>query len=526
MSTINIGPFTATITGSETNFSGTLKPIVYQVGQADIIRISAADNPNEGARLLGHSSPSWLVDMSGKVVILGDRYSHDFNVQISETSFDVPLPPAALEVPNIGSVDVSGRVKLAGGALTLSVEVDITVAFDFLGISVDPVCSYEEATTIDVGAESLTKSIAVAASVFGVEVKTPTLTVSLSVPTIEGIASQVYEVLADQVEDAINDYLLAWANELADLGETVGNYIADFGAQIVDAFESLFGSGSSSGPPPPFLVNTFAGSAPLGSDGMVKFGQALSTSDSKQSFAFPKPFFGGTCRAALLNAARPNVWSALAVESRTSDDFAVNRDDAVDYHVPFHWLAFGPAPGKSLSESGYIDVGDVRIQWGLGTSSVDGDQTFNLPSGFGSGPVAVVVNTDTAGVRSALALASIDAAAGRFVINRDNAIDGSVNFTYLAIGPAPGRSLSQGLLRYQGLTLQWGKTSSSTDGEQLIPFPASFGSMNFSVVISFLQADVQSSLALSRAINEAGFIVNRDARIDGVVPFNWIAVGW
>lgn len=103
---------------------------------------------------------------------------------------------------------------------------------------------------------------------------------------------------------------------------------------------------------------------------------------------------------------------------------------------------------------------------------------------------------------------------------------GNVVFTYLAIGPAPGRSLSQGLLRYQGLTLQWGQASSSTDGEQLIPFPASFGSMNFSVVTSVVQADVQSALPLSRAINEAGFIINRDARIDGVVPFNWIAVGW
>ncbi|NVB36337.1 hypothetical protein G6O69_00745 [Pseudenhygromyxa sp. WMMC2535] len=116
--------------------------------------------------------------------------------------------------------------------------------------------------------------------------------------------------------------------------------------------------------------------------------------------------------------------------------------------------------------------------------------------------------------------------AGSFTVDRDAVINGSLPFTYLAIGPAEGETLSQGILRERGVTIQWGRSNSSSDDEQLYSLPTSFGSMNFSVVTSIMSPNIQAGLSVSRPINEASFIVNRDAAINGTIPFNWIAVGW
>ncbi|PRP94314.1 gp53-like domain-containing protein [Enhygromyxa salina] len=499
-------------------YSGELDLIVYQAGSVDILRISSAQDPTIGAHIQGSYVP-WVGDLDGELVMLGGQYKKSFFAQVSQQGFDVPLEPL-----EIGIAKISGRVKLAGDTLTLTVDGKVGVPVAYMGVSLTPVCSYREITSIDLGDQSLSKSYTASASIFGITVSVGPITIAADPSTVESIASRVYAALISGIQDAIETYLLGWAGELADMGTAVAGYVADFGGQIVDAFSDLFDGGGSNGPPPPFLINASANAASLDTL-MVQWGQALSTSDGDQSFALPQAF-GGDAKAVLLNMARPNIKSSLSVGARATTTFTINRDNAIDYHLPFHWLAIGPAPGHSVADSGHVDLGQVRIQWGGGTSTSDGDQSFNLPTGFGTGPVAVVVNTDEAGIRSALAITSVNAAAGRFELNRDNDVDGSVDFRFLAIGPAPGQSLDQGILRHEGLILQWGQGTSTSDGEQLFEFPTSFGSMNFAVVTSFLQANVKSSLSLSRAINEAGFVANRDGAIDGAVPFNWIAVGW
>ncbi|WP_146155326.1 hypothetical protein [Enhygromyxa salina] len=488
--------------------------------------------------------------ITGKVSALAGIFSKEFYAQVSSTGFDIPLPLSPLDKKDgdgggdgggggggggggedegggSSGVDVSGRIRLDGDKLSVTINVDVGLPVEYMGVSLTPVCSFEEVTTFTLANPSVTKKFSVSLEVFGIAISIGPIDSPLSVPpSADGIKSLLSscDELLSAIYSAIAAYLLAWAGELVDMGSTVANYVADFGGQIVDTIEELIFGGGSGGPPPPFLVNACTCKGRL-DPLMFQWGQAISTSDGDQAFNFAEPF-GGPCWTAQVSAARPNVRSSLSVGARAAQNFVLNRDNAIDYHIPMHWVALGPAPGSSGASAGYHDVGDVRIQWGQGVSTSDGDQSFALPGGFGSGPVSVVVNTDEAGIRSALALASINAAQGSFVLNRDNDVDGAIDFTFLAIGPAPGKTLSEGLLRANNLVLQWGEANSTSDGEELFELPTRFASMNFSVVSSFVKANVKSSLSISRAIHEGCFIVNRDGAIDGAVPFTWIAVGW
>lgn len=262
---------------------------------------------------------------------------------------------------------------------------------------------------------------------------------------------------------------------------------------------------------------------PIG-DVMLQWGQNTISTDSAKAFPFVEPF-GGTCAVALTNTARPDIQSALSVSARAAGTFTINRDDAVDYTIPFHWLALGGAPGTTGSQAGHVIVGDVMLQWGRCASTSDDSQTFTMASPFGSGTVAVVVTSDEANIRSSINVTSVNAAAGTFKVDRDAAIDGTVYFTYLAIGPAPGKTLASPILRVQDFMLQWGKATSSSDDEQLFLFPQSYATMNFSVIATVNEANVKSGLSMSRPIHEGGFIIDRDSVVDGSHSFYWVAAG-
>ncbi len=548
MTALNIGGLTASVTNNGNSFSGTLELIAYTFEGFDLLRISSANDPNEGASISGSYDP-WSASISGKISAFAGLFGDDFYAEVSQSGFDLPLPLPGDDQEGGGGgggggegegggggqgdqgglkdLDLSGRVKLAGDQLSVSLKVEVGLPVEHMGVSLTPVCTFEEVSTIDLGDQSLSKKYTVSLEVFGVGISIGPVTSPLSFPpTKDGIVDLLASSgdLLAAIYAAIAQYLLAWANLLTDMGTTVASYVSDFGGQIVDTIEDLFGGGGGSGPPPPFLINACTGKGQVGPL-IFQWGQAISTTDGDQDFVFPEPF-AGPCWTAQLSAARPNVRSSLSVASRAADRFVLNRDNAIDYHVPLHWVALGPGPDASLASDAHCDIGKVRVQWGRGVSTSDGDQSFALSGAFGSGPVAVVVNTDEAGIRSALALTSIDAAQGRFVLNRDNDVNGSIDFTYLAIGPAPGETLNEGVLRASGLLLQWGEASSVSDGEELFELPESFSSMNFCVISSFVKANVKSALSISRAIHEGTFCVNRDGAIDGSDPFTWIAVGY
>jgi len=68
-----------------------------------------------------------------------------------------------------------------------------------------------------------------------------------------------------------------------------------------------------------------------------------------------------------------------------------------------------------------------------------------------------------------------------------------------------------------GLTLQWGRIKSNTDGDQKITFPKPFSSQCFSVSLTLGM--------LLGPITNTDFTINRFDSVDGIHDVCWIAVG-
>jgi len=97
-------------------------------------------------------------------------------------------------------------------------------------------------------------------------------------------------------------------------------------------------------------------------------------------------------------------------------------------------------PTGNVSSSGVLDMvlpltgSDLKIETGTGTSTIDTNEVFNFASSFGAGnPMVFAVQTTAGG---GLTLSVVSSTTTNFTIDRDDAITGSVDFIYLAIGQA------------------------------------------------------------------------------------------
>ncbi len=87
---------------------------------------------------------------------------------------------------------------------------------------------------------------------------------------------------------------------------------------------------------------------------------------------------------------------------------------------------------KSIEANGYVNMGGLYIQWGVETSTSDDDQGWEFPTAFPNACLSVVVNRKESGVSSPLCAHWWRK--DRFSIDRDNGIDGSETFSYIAVG--------------------------------------------------------------------------------------------
>ncbi|NVB36336.1 hypothetical protein G6O69_00740 [Pseudenhygromyxa sp. WMMC2535] len=404
MATINIGGYTATVETTNSGFSGTLELIVHQFSGIDVLRICSSQDEDAGALIQGSYDPlSATID--GKLILLAGLYEKEIYIMASETGFDVPLPSV-----DVDGAEVGGRVKLDGNEVEVTLDITVDLPLSYKGVSLTPQFTFQEITTIELDtlpALGTSQAFTVSASILGVSVSVGPIPLSVPLNSISSISDKILEVMLDEIEDIIEDYLLGWAQDLGHLATDVANYVADFAGSIVDAVADFFGGGGSDSPPPPYLVNASSSGVAIDTF-MFAWGQGASFVDGAQVVGFPTSF-GGPCRAALVTTARPNIASSLSVSARAANSFSIDRHNDISYHIPFNWLAFGPAPGASMAESGYVDHGSVRIQWGRGVSTSDDGQSFSLPAKFGSGPVSVVVCADQGGVRPGISLSSVNA---------------------------------------------------------------------------------------------------------------------
>ena len=93
------------------------------------------------------------------------------------------------------------------------------------------------------------------------------------------------------------------------------------------------------------------------------------------------------------------------------------------------------------TSSSYIDIGNVRMQWGTFSSNTDGEQTVNLAVPFANTNYSISlqvkdpdgVNTGATGIGYALPLSS--STASSFTVDRDNDVSsGAPTISYIAIG--------------------------------------------------------------------------------------------
>lgn len=171
-------------------------------------------------------------------------------------------------------------------------------------------------------------------------------------------------------------------------------------------------------------------------------------------------------------------------------------------------------------------AGGLLFQWGQYHSTSDFGQTFDLHQPFASRCYALLTTCSRVDVRSALAVSSRGPSS--FTINRDDTIDGSYPFYWIAIGDAGSPALTDPRQASLGAdsTILWGDATSTSDDDQTFTTPVALGAGPSAALTTVVKADVRSALSLT-SFDGPGrkLIVNRHNDIDGSVGFNYVGIG-
>lgn len=532
MTALKIGDLQVDFTANPgSTYEGTMQLLTFaEIGGVELVRVCSTTDPNKGAALKYNVGPDLHFELTGQTRFLDGLYKFSAMFVIGRDNFYLKLPSITLVTTSVGQVKVAGGFGYQQGVYTVSLTAKFVVPFKVRGLPVKPSVAATLDTKFTVQSPiKAEQTLSVSAGVFGKKiVKLEVAHYTVPIHDIADLVEKAWNTIIAEVTSIAEDYLLRWANDVSAVVEDAADYVASIGEEIVEAGEDfwdmLWGNSSSSDPPPPALANAFADAMPLG-DVTLQWGQNTTSTDDNKWFSFAGSF-GAVCSALVTTVARGDYSSSLAVGGLKSGSFAVNRNNAFSGLIPFNWLALGASPGKTLPAAGSVLLGEdaaVVLHWGTGTSSADGAQSFPLQPGFGSGPVAVVVTVTAANQRYTLNVASVTG--NSFTIDRDDSLDGAIPFTYIAIGPAPGKTVTTPVVAVEDFVLQWGESSSNTSAEQQFLFPRAHTTMNFVVLLSVHRAGTRSALSLSRPIHEGGFIVDRDPVFTGSYPFYWISAG-
>ena len=87
------------------------------------------------------------------------------------------------------------------------------------------------------------------------------------------------------------------------------------------------------------------------------------------------------------------------------------------------------------SQSGYIDIGNIRIQWGLSSVAVDTGTTITLPAAFGN--TYYMVTCSPEGAAHGFPADIRGRTTTTFILDRRNTASGTFNWGWIAIGVKP-----------------------------------------------------------------------------------------
>ncbi len=184
-----------------------------------------------------------------------------------------------------------------------------------------------------------------------------------------------------------------------------------------------------------------------GSTQIIKWGLATSTKDGDEKFYFPTAF-KDKCLLVITNRKGSGTESTLPVSENYKDGFTINRNDNIDGKQDFFWIAVGDvAPSAKDNSCAEIaltpDTTDkankttygYKLKVGVAYSTSDNAQQFTFTD-YGLTPFndcsCVVTNRNDKDSKNILPVTAIGSTA--FSITRNEDVDGSVRFFWLAIG--------------------------------------------------------------------------------------------
>ena len=105
-------------------------------------------------------------------------------------------------------------------------------------------------------------------------------------------------------------------------------------------------------------------------------------------------------------------------------------------------VGVGQAVETVDAANGYAIIGDIMIQWGSATITDDNPEVFTFPTAFGAPAYSITVNTSSALTpdgtgQIASATTVVSRTATTFTIDRDNDINGTYDFDWIAVGSKP-----------------------------------------------------------------------------------------
>lgn len=173
-----------------------------------------------------------------------------------------------------------------------------------------------------------------------------------------------------------------------------------------------------------------------------------------------------------------------------------------------------------------VSISNGLIEWGTAESTSDNTQTFSLLQPYEDSPYAFV-NRAKSGAKNILPVTETTTTS--FSIDRNSDVDGTQPFNWMSIGRGEDNGSNSGVSpvmngNEQVALLQWGTSSSRSDGSEYFPFNELFEQGCYAVIVQRMKSGSKSTLPVVEVEN-AGFKIDRDSGIDGVQDFFWVAVG-
>ncbi len=233
--------------------------------------------------------------------------------------------------------------------------------------------------------------------------------------------------------------------------------------------------------------------------------------------------------AVVVNRTQANADQVLDVTHANQNDYTLASSSHVSGEQIFNMLSVGRQNQNVVNYAAIEQSGETIgvIQWGIESSTTDGNQEFSFPTHFNMNCAAVLTTPMQSGQSDNLPVVS--ATNSNFTINRATAVSGTQPFYWVAIGDCQLSSNNSFSVELgDGIIMKGGMAKTTTDGEENIPF-SSLGLDNYTedcytLVTTRKESGCKNGLPVVSQ-DKYGFTLDRSSSTNGTEYFYWIAIG-